>query len=158
MKKILFSLAFILLAGAYANAQQISEHALGLRLGHNNGFGAEVSYQYKIPNKANRIEANLGIRSDNSFSAFKASAIYQWVWRLDGNLNWYAGVGGGVGSWKDKGTDTSSSFFFASGDIGIEYNFEIPLLISLDFRPEFGFSDAYDDFNSDIGLSIRYQF
>ncbi len=158
MKKIFFSLAFILLAGAFVNAQQISEHALGLRFGHNDALGAEVSYQYKIPGKANRIEANLGIRSNSTFSAFKASAIYQWVWRLDGNLNWYAGVGGGVGSWKVKGTNTSSSFFFGSGDIGIESNFEIPLLIALDFRPEFGFSDSYDGFNSDIGLSLRYQF
>jgi hypothetical protein len=27
---------------------------------------------------------------------------------------------------------------FCCSDIGIEYNFDIPLLISLDFRPEFG--------------------
>jgi hypothetical protein len=35
--------------------------------------------------------------------------------------------------------------FFAAGDIGIEYNFDIPLLISLDFRPEFGGSGYYNN-------------
>jgi len=50
---------------------------------------------------------------------------------------------------------------FAAGDIGIEYNFDIPLLISLDFRPEIGFGDElYDnnDLGLDIALGLRYQF
>ena len=45
-----------------------------------------------------------------------------------------------------------------AGDIGIEYNFDIPLLLSLDFRPEFGFGDYNDDLDLDIALGIRYQF
>ena len=47
---------------------------------------------------------------------------------------------------------------FAAGDIGIEYSFEIPLLISLDFRPEIGFGDINDDLDFDIALGLRYQF
>ncbi len=31
-----------------------------------------------------------------------------------------------------------NTIFFAAGDIGIEYNFDIPLQLSLDFRPEIG--------------------
>jgi len=54
--------------------------------------------------------------------------------------------------------NTSETFIFGAGDIGIEYNFEAPVLISLDFRPEFGFSNLYKGFNSDIALSVRYQF
>ena len=50
------------------------------------------------------------------------------------------------------------SYLFGAGVVGIEYNFDIPLLISLDFRPEIGFSDIYDGLNSDIALSLRYQF
>ena len=50
---------------------------------------------------------------------------------------------------------------FLAGDIGIEYNFDIPLLISLDFRPEFGFGNDFynnNDLGFDIGFGIRYQF
>lgn len=50
---------------------------------------------------------------------------------------------------------------FAAGHIGIEYNLDIPLLLSLDFRPEMGFGDETydnDDLDLDIALSIRYQF
>ena len=51
------------------------------------------------------------------------------------------------------------SFVFAAGDIGIEYDFDIPLLISLDFRPEFGGSGYYENnYGSDIALGLRYQF
>jgi hypothetical protein len=24
--------------------------------------------------------------------------LYQWVWNIDGGFNWYAGVGGGLGT------------------------------------------------------------
>jgi hypothetical protein len=40
-------------------------------------------------------------------------------------FNWYAGVGGGVGSYSyDNGSSYNDTFVFA-GDIGIEYNFDI---------------------------------
>jgi len=45
--------------------------------------------------------------------------------------------------------------------VGIEYNFDFPLLLSLDFRPEIGFgNDDFDtnDLDFDIALGVRYQF
>ena len=42
-------------------------------------------------------------------------------------------------------TPEGGLFVFAAGNIGIEYNFDIPLLISLDMRPEIGLI-GYDDF------------
>ncbi|HNQ28421.1 MAG TPA: hypothetical protein PKL92_10955, partial [Aquaticitalea sp.] len=96
------------------------------------------------------------------YDGFKLAGIYQWVWSLDGNFNWYAGAGGGLGSYSwdnvPAGVDDSETFFFVAGDIGIEYNFGIPLMISLDVRPEIGFGDFNDDLDFDIALSIRYQF
>ena len=50
------------------------------------------------------------------------------------------------------------TFIFAAGDIGIEYNFDIPLQLSLDFRPELGFGNYSDDLDFDIALGIRYRF
>lgn len=82
---------------------------------------------------------------------------------LDGSFNWYVGAGGGIGSYSINvpGIDDTDTFIFAAGDIGIEYDFEIPLQLSLDFRPEIGFGeDLYDnnDLDFDIALGIRYQF
>ena len=139
------------------NAQSISDHAIGVRLGSNNGFGGEISYQHKLSD-VNRLEVDLGWRSKKSYSAFKATGLYQWVWQLENKFNWYVGVGGGLGNWNVKATNDSDVFFFGAGNVGIEYNFDIPLLISLDYRPEIGFGNIYDGLNSDIALSLRYQF
>ncbi|WP_418263072.1 hypothetical protein [Flavobacterium faecale] len=160
MKKLILS-AFMLMGLAFSTqAQSISKNALGLRFGDNDGFGGEISYQRGLSSN-NRLELDLGWRNSNNIDAFKLTGIYQWVWNIDGGLNWYAGVGGGVGSWSinNKNFDDSGSFAFAAGDIGIEYNFDIPLLISLDFRPEFGGAGYYkNNYGSDIALSLRYQF
>ena len=92
---------------------------------------------------------------------FSTAGLYQWVWNIDGGFNWYAGVGGGLGSYSydNGGAHYNDTFAFAAGDIGLEYNFDIPLLVSLDFRPEFGGNGYYkNNYGSDIALSVRYQF
>ena len=121
------------------SAQDIADHALGLRLGDSDGFGAEISYQKSIA-RYNRLEVNLGWRDNRNFDAFKLAGVYQWIHTLDGNFNWYYGVGGGLGSVDfDADIDADGGMFIlGAGNIGIEYNFDIPLLLSLDFRPEIG--------------------
>lgn len=154
-----------LFATALVGAQEISNHALGLRLGDSDGFGAEISYQKAI-GTSNRAEFDLGWRDSREFNAFKLNGIYQWVQALDGNFNWYYGVGGGLGNVDFEGADPSGDdhdglFVFAAGNLGVEYNFDIPLLLSLDFRPELGLVgyDGFDNgFDFDIALGIRYQF
>ncbi len=148
------------------NAQTISENALGLRIGGGNAYGAEVSYQRALGGDNNRLELDLGWRNDkNNYDSFKLAALYQWVWNIEGGFNWYVGAGGGVGSISDNRRNVvqrdDQTFIFLAGDIGIEYNFDIPLLISLDFRPEIGFindNDDFDNFSPDIALGLRYQF
>ena len=160
MRKVLFTLALALGSFTFMNAQEISKNAIGLRLGDSDGFGGEISYQRALGDN-NRLELDLGIRSGNNYDGFKLAGLYQWVWNIDGGFNWYAGVGGGVGNYSyDFGPfgDTSETFIFAAGDIGIEYNFDFPLILSLDARPEFGFGDFRDDLDFDIALGIRYQF
>ena len=158
MKK-LFLLTIVLIGFTFTmNAQYISNNAIGLRLGDSDGIGAEISYQKRIRDN-NRLEFGLGWRDSSDFSAIRITGLYQWVWKLDGNFNWYVGAGGGIAffSFDDNIIDDEASFF-AAGDIGIEYSFEIPLLISLDFRPEIGFGDIDDDLDFDIALGLRYQF
>src|SRR5690606_34014352 len=108
--------------------------------------------------------------SDLYFDAFKISALYQWVFPIDGNFNWYYGAGGGLGSvdfttrfdgQQQPYTPNGGLFVFAAGNIGVEYDFDIPLLLSLDFRPEIGlagYKNFSNNFDFDIALGIRYQF
>lgn len=158
MKKLVVTAFAVFVGFTCINAQDIAENAIGLRLGDSDGFGAEISYQRALGDN-NRLEADFGWRSGSGYDGFKLTGLYQWVWELDGNFNWYAGAGGGFGSFSfDNNNVDDETFFFVAGDIGIEYNFNIPLLLSLDFRPELGFGDFRDDVDFDIALSIRYQF
>lgn len=161
MKNVLLTLFGIVAFSISMSAQGVADNALGVRLGDNNGFSTELNYQRGL-SESNRLEFGLSWSSNNDVTAFKLTGLYQWVWVLDGNFNWYAGVGGGVGQVDfDKdfpGDPDAETFVFAAGDIGIEYDFDIPLLLSLDFRPEFGFGNYRDDLDFDIALGIRYQF
>ena len=166
MKKYLITAIIVLVASVSMNAQEISKNALGLRLGDSNGFGSEISYQASLGNN-HRLELDLGWRDGKNYDGFKLAALHQWVWNIEDGFNWYAGLGGGVGSYSfndndfNNGNDYNDTFVFAAGDIGIEYNFNIPLLISLDFRPELAFGDERynnNDLDFDIALGLRYQF
>jgi hypothetical protein len=157
MKKAIITFGIIIGTVLTMNAQDISKNAIGLRLGDNDGFGGEISYQRALGD-SNRLELDLGIRSGKGYNGFKIAGLYQWVWNIDGGFNWYAGAGGGLFSVSPDAGD-SKSFIFGAGDIGIEYNFDFPLVISLDARPEIYFDDLADDFDIfDIALGIRYQF
>jgi hypothetical protein len=150
MKKIILSAIMLMGLAFTTQAQEISKNALGLRLGDNNGFG-DLGWR-------NRTNYNNNGYDDN---AVKLAGLYQWVWNIDGGFNWYAGVGGGLGSYSSKynGVSDNGAFVFAAGDVGIEYSFDIPLLISLDFRPEIGGSGYYNNnYGSDIALGLRYKF
>lgn len=164
MKKLLFTA--LLVCSLVGNAQSISKNALGLRFGSNDGFGAELSYQRKLE-PSNRLELDLGIRNNNDYNFVKGTALYQWVFKIEGDFNWYVGAGGGLGSWNysDKYKNNyinyseGGTYGFVAGDIGIEYDFDIPLLISLDFRPEFVLNNSYGrNYGSDVALALRYQF
>ena len=162
MKKLFFIAITFIGFTAVSNAQEISENALGLRLGDSNGVGAEISYQRALGDN-NRLELDLGWRNGNDYNGFKLTGLYQWVFLLDGDFNWYVGAGGGLGSFDGKNNldGINDTFFYGAGDIGVEYSFDIPLQLSLDFRPELGFGNDNlnnNDLDFDIALSIRYQF
>ena len=152
-------------------AQEISDNAIGLRLGDSDGFGAEISYQ-RLLNRYTRAEIDLGYRDSREHDAVKLTGLYQWVYAIDRGLNWYYGFGAGIGSVTFEPRPNVNNpeifeeldggfFALVAGDIGIEYNFNIPVLVSLDIRPEYGvvgFSNFDNRFNFDIALGVRYQF
>ena len=163
MKKLVL-LAFCAFGFAInSQAQTVADNALGLRLGDNNGMGTEISYQRGL-SENHRLELDLGWSSRNDNEAFRLTGLHQWVWNIDGGFNWYAGLGAGLGSFQRNGVDEDDDeddglFITAAGQVGIEYDFDFPILISLDFRPEIGILNYYgDDLGFDIALGLRYQF
>lgn len=148
MKKVLLIIGFLVSAVFTANAQDIADNAIGLRFSGGSGVGGEISYQ-KALGSNNRLEIDLGLA--NEFSDFKATGLYEWVWSLEEQFNWYAGFGGGIVSQGGTGV-------YAAGIIGLEYNFNAPVLLSLDYRPEVGVAGGLDGLNSSISLAVRYQF
>ena len=148
MKKVLFVFGLLVSLTFSVNAQDIANNAIGLRLSGGNGAGGEISYQKALGNN-NRLEIDLGLA--NEFADFKATGLYQWVWSLEEQFNWYAGFGGGIVSANGTG-------IYGAGVIGIEYNFNAPVLLSLDYRPEIGVAGGLDGLNSSFSLAVRYQF
>ena len=148
MKKIVLGLSLLVGSIFTINAQEISDNAIGLRIGAGNGVGGEISYQ-KALGSNNRLEIDLGLA--NEFTNFKATGLYQWVWNLEDKFNWYAGAGGGLVS-------ASGTGIYAAGVVGIEYNFDEPILVSIDYRPEVGVAGGLNGLNSNVSLSVRYQF
>jgi opacity protein-like surface antigen len=148
MKKVVFIFGLLVSLTLSVNAQDIADNAIGLRLSGGNGAGGEISYQKALGNNT-RLEIDLGLA--NEFADFKATGLYQWVWSLEEQFNWYAGFGGGIVSANGTG-------IYGAGVIGIEYNFNAPILLSLDYRPEIGVAGGLDGLKSSLSLAVRYQF
>ncbi len=146
MKKIILVIAVAIFALSNVNGQ-VDGSAIGLRF---NYAGAEISYQHPL-SQTNRIEADLGYNS----WGLALTGVYHWVWDLSSvtdGLNWYAG--GGLST----GIHNSYLGLGIVGQIGAEYNFSIPLQLSLDYRPGFYFLPGIHPQYDGICLSARYRF
>lgn len=122
-------------------------NTIGLRIGND----MEISYQ-KYLGKVNRLEVDLGY---NFNYGVNIAGTYQWLWALDIDglgFNWYAGVGANLGIWDSK------FGLGALGQIGIEYNFNIPLALSLDWRPGIHFIPDMHIGWQGFALGVRYRF
>lgn len=158
MKKMLLVAALVVGFAGFASAQ-VDGKAIGLRFGGLRGYGAEVSFQNPL-GSATRLEADLGW----NYYGIGLALVHQWVWDLSElapGFNWYAGVGGALGlyDYGYVGLARNNSFNLGvAGQVGIEYNFNIPIQLSLDYRPVvYLLSNGY--FSGDgIALSARYKF
>ncbi|MCF0163723.1 MAG: hypothetical protein HUJ92_00460, partial [Bacteroidales bacterium] len=138
-----------------ANAQP---RAIGLR----GCYGLEATYEHNLTN-ATMLQVELGTQR---FQGLTVRVMHDWVWNINssssGNLNWYAGVGvtGGTPAFSAK-----TGFLGIAGRAALEYRFNIPLELSLDFTPTIGLALGskaaafyHDLYTAAIGLSIRYCF
>lgn len=150
MKRIIILAAAIL---GFAVAATAQPRAIGVRVGN----GGEISYQHSVGANFLEVDGGLGLGFDGVFNV-GATGIYNFMISEFGDgFGFYAGPGAGVG----LGLGEANYFTLsATGMVGIEYNFDFPLQISLDFRQHVGIGLGGVGLwaPSSIGLGIRYRF
>ena len=156
--------------------------AIGARLGYN----FEVSYQHFF--RTGMFEADAGVSPFITTKTYNADGIehryqsgrvqlvlaYDWIMDIKPNLYWYLGFAAGV-SW-GYGDFFSTPHYNQNGylveyrrlglplggQIGLEYDFKIPLNLSLDWRPMINvFGLRQGDFTSNLfnfALGVRSRF
>jgi uncharacterized membrane protein len=148
MKKIVFvfSILFFTLA---ASAQEYN-NAVGIRLGPNS---ANISPGFTIKhflNATNAVEGIVGVSN-----GIGLCALYEWHHPIESaeHLNWFVGAGGYAAF------RYSTSFIGAAGIVGLDYKFEqIPLNISVDWKPELNLITNVGFEASGVGVSARFTF
>jgi hypothetical protein len=80
-----------------------------------------------------------------------ATAVYDWVFDIDGSFKWFTGVGASIG------TDDYRGAIGVLGNIGVEYNFEIPLQLTADYSPAFFFGEP-GLWLTGFAVGVRYKF
>ena len=149
MKKIILAVA---LALGFAIAASAQPRALGVRSGN----GGEVSYQHSLGSNFLEVDGGLVLGLNNVFNV-GAKGFYNFMISEFGNgFGFYAGPGASIGLGVGK---ESYLTIAAAGMVGIEYNFNFPLQISLDIRPQLGLvNEAFGFWGWYPHLGLRYAF
>lgn len=161
MKKVIITFVAIF---ALVSVSMAQPRAIGGRVGYN----LEFSYQHAI-GEANMVELTAGATNVWSPWAYAdVTATFDWIFNINGGWNWYVGPGLGVGFgygryWHDY--EYIPFRLNVGAQIGFEYQFDIPLNLSLDWRPminTLGFvrGDGYPIYWSlfSLGFGVRYRF
>lgn len=154
MKKVILLFVFIASMVEATMAQQ-NDQAIGVRL----GWGAELSYQNQLK-KNTRLEIDLGLGGWDH-GGFLLTGVHQWIWNIEGDLDWYAGLGPQIGSvWYKTDNVWYQNFGLGiAGQIGLQYNLPIPVQITLDYRPSWFIIPSEEGFGyGNLALGLRYRF
>lgn len=157
MRKFILTFVFALVFISLLSAQDYKT-GIGLRA----GYPAGLTVKHFISNKA-ALEGILatqwrGVVITGLFEAHRRLADVD-------NLNWFYGFGAHIGFWNGNyhsywmEPGTSYTVVGIDGILGLEYSFkDIPINLSLDWKPAFNLT-GYTGFWGDGGaLSIRYIF
>lgn len=153
MKKVLLTIVAVLLVSLSVKAQPYN-WAVGLRGGPSWG---DITVKHFTG-------ASTAIEVDGSISfhgwGWELGALYEWHNNLAGGLNLYYGPGAHIGTFNDGSAQALALGIM--GTIGLEYKFNIPIALSLDWRPhmtyQFGSAPGLGWGWADVGLGVKFCF
>ncbi|TYB73036.1 hypothetical protein ES677_05255 [Bizionia gelidisalsuginis] len=138
---------------------ELYKNTIGFQYGFDKDYA--VIYQIRTKEKA-RLEFELGYKNEEPYKTYKFNAIYQWIENLLGHTNYYVGLG--VGLKKVDGEkpityyeDINGTYGSAILSLGLEYNFNFPLIIFVNYQPEFTVIPDFD-VNGGFNIGVRYGF
>jgi hypothetical protein len=146
-KSILTSLVLIIIFFSSAHAQY--RHQAGVRLGSaDQVVSTGFTYRYHF-NNGKAIEAILNLRDPISLGAFYE--IFKPINAIP-NLQWFYGGGAFVGF-------TGFDNFGIAGIAGVDYQFtEVPINLSIDWKPELTLIESVQFRASTVAVSVRFSF
>jgi hypothetical protein len=112
-------------------------------------FGSDIALDFTIP-----LAASPRLHPAIYFDRFGVGGYFDWMFALsDGpsGLKFYPGVGPEF--FFENGFD-----FDIAGDFGVEYSFDFPLTVGLDWRPGFRVTDGFTFKYGNWGLMARFRF
>jgi hypothetical protein len=160
MKKII-CFTLLLTFAAIAQGQNRFKNELGLRF----GSGTSIDYRHFVNDKTS-LEAMLGFRWRGMLFTGLYEKNFPVIKQVEG-FNLYVGGGAHVGFWNsykvhpwyEENDARNHVALGVDGILGLEYTFkEVPLNLSLDWKPMLNFIDYATFWGGDVGLSVRYAF
>lgn len=113
-------------------------------------FGPEIAVDATIPlARSPRLHPAIYVHQD-----FALGAYFDWLFALEDGptgLKFYPGIGPEF--YFENGFDLG-----VAGDFGVEYSFDFPLTIGLDWRPGFMLTDGFRFYSNTWGLIARFRF
>jgi len=149
MKKSIMFLVFIAFVSTVAQAQSYT-NAAGVRLTSNSSAITSGFTIKHFLDEGTALEAIVGVNN-----GLGICGLYEKHFNIEAvnNLQWFAGFGGYV-AFNNRNTNIGGA-----GIIGLDYKFdEIPLNISLDWKPELNIISKVGFEGSGVGLSVRFTF
>ena len=161
MKYFLLSIVF-LISITFGNAQEYNS-SIGLRLGPLSGI------TYKKNLRSDLFIEFIGTMRLNGFTnnsfGTNLTALVEYQRDFNGlmGLSWFVGGGAHVGLWSGSGSnvyfneDRMHLLLVIDAIVGLEYVFDdVPLAISLDYKPSFNFIEYFGPWFDEVALTIRY--
>jgi hypothetical protein len=145
-----FAIAVLCSTNIFGQTESFYKNAVGVRLGNNvPTVKSGITYKHFLANN-NAIEGILSFGDGTSICALYE--IHKPINAVE-NLQWFIGAGGYVGF------NNSSSNLGAAGIVGLDYKFaNVPLNISLDWKPELNIISKVGFEASGVGFSARFTF
>ncbi len=149
MKNIFFLISLLTTFSISLKAQDYKT-AVGIRLGPNSAAIAPGFTVKHFINEKHALEALVGFGD-----GLGVCGLYEWHQPVAAveHLQWFAGVGA-YAAYRTK-----TAFIGAAGIVGVDYKFpDIPLNISIDWKPELNIIETVGFEASGVGFSARFTF